>query len=300
MRIRTVLLTAATLAAIAPPALAAQNITKRATVVADAAIDVSNVQGRVDVTAWDRNEVELVAVLASDKDTLEFEATEREVRVKVRRPEGQKRWHGEDEDADLTLRVPKGARLSVSTVSADIGVAGVRGEQRLGTVSGDLRTQAFDEPVSVRSVSGDATVAGTGGRSAVSADTVSGTAIVNGIRGSFEGVAVSGDLDVTISAADRLRAKTVSGNLRANAELTSAARVDLGSISGDIVLKVKPPVNAEFEIESFSGDIDSCFGGKARARSKHGPGSELTMTQGGGGARVHVKTLSGEIEVCDR
>ncbi len=64
-------------------------MTKRATVAPDATIEVSNVQGSVGITAWDRNEVELVAVLESDKDELEFEATDRHVRIEVNRPNGK-------------------------------------------------------------------------------------------------------------------------------------------------------------------------------------------------------------------
>jgi DUF4097 and DUF4098 domain-containing protein YvlB len=300
MTIRISLLAAATFAIATSPALSAETITRRATVAANASVDVSNVQGYVDVTAWDRNEVELTAVLESDKDTLEFEASETEVRIKVRRPDDHKRWHDGEDDANLTLRVPKGVRLTIGTVSADIGVKGVRGEQRLNTVSGDLQTQAFDEEVVVRAVSGDVTIMGQGGKAAVSSDSVSGTTVVTGVRGTFDGEAVSGDIDVSIAAADRLTAKTVSGELRVNAELSSAARVNLGSISGEVRMTLKPPVNAEFELDSFSGEIESCFGGKARSRSQYGPGKELRMTQGDGGARVYAKTLSGEISICDR
>jgi len=299
MTIRMAFLTAASLAALAPSALAAQNITKRATVVANALVDVENVQGRVDVTAWDRNEVELVAVLESDKDQLEYEATDQQVRIKVSRPDRKYRYD-EDEDAILTLRVPKGARLAVDTVSADIRIAGVRGEQRIGTVSGTLDTQAYDEAVDVRAVSGDITVTGTGGKAAVRSESVSGSTAVSGIRGSYEGKVVSGEIRATVAAASRLRLGAVSGDIEMTADLTADARVDMESISGEIGLIVKPPVNAEFEIESFSGDIESCFGGKARATSKYGPGSELRMTQGNGGARVRLQTLSGEISVCDR
>lgn len=302
MSIRSTIVTAAAIAAIAAtaqPALAAQNITKRATVTADAAVDVSNVQGRVDVTAWDRNEVELIAVLESDKDELEFEATDRNVRIKVTRPD-RKYWHDGDDDAVLTLRVPKGIRLHVNTVSADVKVAGVRGEQRLGTVSGTLDTQAYDEIVDMHAVSGDITVAGTGGKAAVTSESVSGTTIITGVHGSYEGKAVSGDIRATVAAASRLRAGTVSGDLEISAELAADARVEMKSISGDVGLTVRPPVNAEFEIESFSGDIESCLGGKARAKSKYGPGRELHLTQGSGSARVRIETLSGEVSICDR
>ena len=171
MRTRISLVTAAVLLAAAPHAEAAQNLNKRATVAADVAIDVSNVEGRVDVTAWDRNEVDLTAVLESDEDKLEFEATERQVRIKVVRPND--RYDGRNE-AILTLRIPKGARISTETVSADITVSGVLGEQRLETVSGEVRTQAFHAPVKLSTVSGDGTISGTSGKAAVSVESVSG------------------------------------------------------------------------------------------------------------------------------
>jgi DUF4097 and DUF4098 domain-containing protein YvlB len=301
MTIRFTLVAAAAIAAIAAlaqPALAAQNITKRAPVAADAAVDVSNVQGRVDVTAWDRNEVELTAVLESDRDELEYDATERQVRIKVTRPERSYRNH--DDDAILTLRVPKGARLTVHTVSADIMVDGVRGPQDLGTVSGTLATRAYDEAVDVRAVSGDITVTGSDGKAAVSFENVSGTTTVNGVRGSFEGKAVSGDVRATLAAVDRLRVGSVTGDIGLQVELTPAARAHLESVNGDITLTVKPPVNAEFEMETLNGDIGNCFGAKARDKSKYGPGSELTLKQGKGGAWVDIQTLNGDIEVCDR
>ena len=292
------MLAAAMFAAIAAPAVAQQTITKRATVEADATIEVSNVQGRVQVTAWDRNEVELVAVLESDKDELEFEATSRIVRIEVDRPNS--RYGRDQEEANLTLRVPKDAQLVIDTVSADISVAGVRGEQDLESVSGTVSTQAFDAAVDAAAVSGDVTVTGTGGKAAVKTENVSGTSTVTGIRGSFEGEVVSGEIHATIAAAEAIDVNSVSGDITVNAELTPAARVDLESVSGTLTLKIKPPVNAYFDIESFSGDIDNCFGQKVRDTSKFTPGSELVFTQGSGGARVELQTLSGEIRICDR
>ena len=291
------LLTAASLAVIAGPAIAAQDISKRASVAPDASVDVSNVQGRVDVTAWDRNEVELTALLESDEDKLEFEATERQVRIRVNRPEGK--YHDSDDDAILTLKVPKGARLIVGTVSADITVNGVRGEQRLESVSGTVDTQAYDAPVTLESVSGEIVLKGNGGKARVSTENVSGSTIVSGIRGGYEGEAVSGNITAIVAAVDRLRAGSISGDIEINAELTSAARAELESISGTVELTLKPPVNAEFDIESFSGDIENCFGQQARDKSKYVPGSELGFTQGSGGARVIIQTLSGEISLCD-
>ncbi|HEX9708163.1 MAG TPA: DUF4097 family beta strand repeat-containing protein, partial [Steroidobacteraceae bacterium] len=179
-------------------------------------------------------------------------------------------------------------------------VNGARGEQQLESVSGDVQTQAFDAPVSLASVSGEVTVTGNGGKANVSTENVSGSATVSGIRGSYEGEVVSGNIDATVAAAQQLGVSSVSGDVTIRAELAPTARVEMESVSGVISLILKPPVNAEFDLESFSGDIENCFGHKARDTSKYTPGSELSFTQGSGGARVEIQTLSGEISVCDR
>ncbi len=299
MSIRNAWLAAAILAAAAPPAMAQQQINKRATVAPDATVEISNVQGGVTITAWDKNEVELVARLESAKDEIEFEVSERHVRIEVERPKGRY-GRGDEEDAHLTLRVPSRARLIVETVSAEIGVTGARGEQNLESVSGEVRTQAFDAPVRATSVSGDVTVTGNGGKAGVTTENVSGTSTVTGVRGNYQGEVVSGEIHAVIAAGERLELSSVSGDIHLQAELTPAARVEMGSVSGNVTLRIKAPVNADFDVESFSGDIENCFGPKSRATSKYSPGSELNFTQGSGGARVEIETLSGEISICDR
>ncbi len=298
MRIRISLAVAAVLLAAATQADATQNISKRATVAADVTIDVSNVAGRVDVVAWDRNEVELTAVLDDDEDKLEFEATDRQVRIKVVTEDHH--FTDNEHDADLTLRIPKGARISAETVSADITVTGLLGEQKLETVSGEVKTQAYDVPVKVSTVSGDGTINGNGGKADVTVESVSGLITTSGVRGSFDGEVVSGSLTINLAAVERLNARSISGDIDAHVELMPSARVEMETVSGTIELKIKPPVNAEFELESFSGDINSCFSAKARDKSRYGPGSELSFTQGNGGARVSINSLSGEIAICDR
>ena len=298
MSIRNAWLSAAILAAIAGPASAEQTITKHATVAPDATVEISNVQGSVEVTAWDRNEIELVAELESSKDELEFEATEKHVRIEVDRPHGHYD-HDDEDDANLTLHVPQGARLIIDTVSADITIVGVKGEQSLESVSGTVETQAFDSPLKLSSVSGEVIATGHGGKAEVSTENVSGTTTVTGIRGNYSGEVVSGSINATIAAAERLDVSTVSGDIEIHADLSPTARVTMESVSGEVALMAKPPVNAEFSLESFGGMIKNCFGQTARKTSKYTPGKELDFTQGNGGARVEIQTLSGVVSICD-
>jgi hypothetical protein len=296
MSIRNAWLSAAILAAIAGPASAQQEITKRATVESDATIEVSNVQGRVDVTAWNRNEVELVAKLENSKDELEFEAEEGHVRIEVDRPHG--RYHDDEDDAILTLHVPQGARLIIDTVSADISIVGVKGEQTLESVSGEVETQAFDAPVSLSSVSGEVIVKGNGGKAEVTTENVSGTTTVTGIRGNYQGEVVSGSIIATIRRGAP-GGEHVSGDIEVHADLTrrrvsawnrSAAASASGETAGQCRIQTSNPSAAR---------IKNCFGQTARKTSKYTPGKELDFTQGSGGARVEIQTLSGEVSICD-
>ena len=281
-----------------PAAQAVQNIDRSLPTGATPSVEISNVQGRVTVTAWDQQVVKVTGTIENDKTEFEFSGDQRHVVIKVRR-ESNKVHHSKD-DAILDIKVPAGASLDINTVSADIDVQGVRGEQRLEAVSGEITTAAYDEQLDVRTISGDAVVNGTGGNARVEVESVSGDVTVRGVDGELEAQSVSGNVELDLGTATRLQLETVSGNLKASLTLADAARFDAESVSGDVDVRFAKPVNGEFEFETFSGNIENCFGPKAERKSKYAPGTELRFTQGSGGARVSVDTLSGTISICDQ
>ena len=70
------------------------------------------------------------------------------------------------------------------------------------------------------------------------------------------------------------------------------------SVNGDVDIRFEGGVNARFDIETFNGDIDNCFGPKAERTSKYAPGWELSFTEGDGDGRVTISTLNGDIDLC--
>ena len=281
-----------------PAAQAVQNIDRSLPTGATPSVEISNVQGRVTVTAWDQQVVKVTGTIENDQTEFEFVGDQRHVVIKVR-PESGKSHHEHDE-AILDIKVPAGASLDINTVSADIDVQGVRGEQRLEAVSGGVTTVAYSEQLDVRTISGDAVVKGTGGKARIEVQSVSGGVTVRGVDGEVEAQSVSGNIELDLGTATRLSLETVSGNLKASLTLASDARLDAESVNGDIDFRFAKPVNGEFEFETFSGNIENCFGPKAERKSKYAPGTELRFTQGRGGARVSVDTLSGTISICDQ
>jgi len=294
---RHIIATALATALLAPAAWAAQDIDQSLQTGPRPDVEISNVAGSVKVTAWDQQVVKVTGRIENDKDRFEMTGNDQRVVIKVRRDSAK--YEGKD-GAKLEISVPAGASLEVNTVSADVEVGGVKGAQRLESVSGNIVATVFDEQLDLRTISGDATIDGSGGKARVFAESTSGDVRAKGIASEVEAASVSGDLFLELGSVPHGRFKTVSGDVNAELELAREGRLDVESISGDVELMFKQPVDAEFDIETHSGDIDNCFGPQSERKSKYAPGRELRFTEGNGSGRVRVDTLSGDIDVCRR
>lgn len=281
--------------AAAPPALAA-SIDERAAADPAGRVEIANTAGSVTVTGWARNEVEVTGELGEGSERLEFTTQGKLTRIRVVLP---KRSHGVD-DSDLVVKVPAASGLSVNTISADIAVEGVRGGQRLQSVSGNVRTATAGQDVEIKSVSGDVDVTGSGARGLVTLTTVSGDATLANFGGEVNANTVSGNLAITMTDVARSRVRSTSGDLGLRGRLAVDARLDLESISGDIRLDIAGPVGADFDVSTFNGDIRNCFGPKPVRADEYAPGSELRFQEGSGSAQVRIKTLNGDISVCNK
>ena len=282
--------------AAAPAALAGTPINERAAAAADGRVEVSNTAGSVLVTGWPRNEVEVTGTLGSGSERLEFSSAGGTTRIKVVLPKVSSRV----QSTNLVVKVPAGSSLAVNTVSADVRSQGLRGAQRLQSVSGNVQAEVAAEDVECKTVSGNVTVTGSGQPALLTITTVSGNADVARVAGEVNGNTVSGNFTIAMGEASRSRLRSTSGDLGLKGRLATEARLDLESISGDVRLGLAAPVSAEFDVSSFSGDIRNCFGPKPVHTSEYAPGSEWRHHEGQGSARVRIKTLNGDIEVCNK
>jgi DUF4097 and DUF4098 domain-containing protein YvlB len=280
----------------APAAFAGTPSKEHAVADATGKVEVSNTVGSVVVMAWPRNEIEVTGTLGAGAERLEFSSVDKLTRVKVVYPDRPARA----EDTSLVIKVPGGSSLAVNTVSADVRAQGVRGQQRLQSVSGDIRTEAAAEDVECKTVSGSVTVAGSGQRGLLTVTTVSGDTTVTGVAGEVNGNTVSGRFTIAMADASRSRLRSTSGDLGLKGNVAQDARLDFESISGNVRLDLQGPVGAEFDVSSFNGDIKNCFGPKPVRTSEYAPGSELRFREGQGTARVRIKTLNGDISICNK
>jgi len=162
---------------------------------------------------------------------------------------------------EFEIALPLGARVDVNSVSSDIEVTRLVGEQTYKSVSGDVK------------------LTGVGGR--ISLTTVSG--------------------DAELRAEDPLEAEvnSTSGDLEVSGPLLRAAR--LRTVSGDVELRGAFDPGQMHTIETVSGDVDieSSSGLTVEVRKGIDLGGGLKQrVVGDGAARLRFRSLSGDLRVA--
>lgn len=253
-------------------------------------VEIDNLKGRVEVRAWDRQEVRVTGSLGDGVEKLFIDGDRDELRIEVKYPNRSRNT----EPTMLVVQVPLQAELEIETVSADIDVHGVAPrELSLQSVSGDIVANGAPRRASVESVSGDVNL--TFNSSEVEASTVSGDLVVAGrLTGEASVETVSGDLRFD-SRGERLRkfsAGSVSGNIAARLALAEAGEIRMESVSGDLGLDLPKDLSAEVTGESFSGDLSAP---RAKIqREDFGPGSSFHQRYGDGKGEIRLETFSGD------
>lgn len=286
------------LLAAGPADTRAELIERTFSIEADGEVRIRNIAGYVMVRGWERQQVELTARLSSDDQSLEVEEADTGISIRVTQPERGAR--GSASAAELELRVPAGSRLQITSVSADIDVTGVDGEQSLQSVSGDIIVEGFGTQFKARSVSGDLQLRGQGRDGRTEVASVSGDVRLADAAGILDASIVSGDVRIDGGQFNQVRLNAVSGDISAAFVLLPDARLDGNAVSGSLSVALQADVEARFDLQSFSGRIDDCDGHQAVRESRFGPGQRLTFSRGEGGGQVRAQTMSGRVSICYR
>jgi hypothetical protein len=233
---------------------------------------LKDVNGAVSVTAWDRNEVHVVAekrVKAGSAEegrrrlaALRIDATAQPgaVRVDTRFPHqsGLFGWLSGEGGASVNYRieVPRSVRVDVETVNGAVAVAGT---------AGDLKAETTNGAVDVKEVRGKIHLESTNG--AISA----------------------------VGAAGSVQADTTNGGI--DVELTDVRRADamrFSTTNGSVTLKVPHGIQASIVANTTNGrvetDLPVALRGKASKR-------RLDGDVNGGGGRLELSTTNGGIHI---
>jgi DUF4097 and DUF4098 domain-containing protein YvlB len=258
-------------------------------------VEISNISGTVDVTGWDQSQVSVNGELSGGND-VDVRSEHGRITITVKFPSMSFNTRG----VDLHIKVPRASEVDVTTVNADINSRGVTGQQRLKAVSGTVRADIAQSDVEVKTVSGDITLHGAGKPIGLHLATISGTIRLEHGAGDVEASTTSGGINLALDSGRSVRMRTVSGDLSFRGKLTKDADFDAQTVNGNVKMRADSDGGFEYDLTTFSGDIGNCFNAKAEKSNHYGPGERLSGSLGNGSGHVRLKTMSGDIELCDK
>jgi hypothetical protein len=261
-------------------------------------ISISNIAGTVNVTAWDRNEVQVSGRLGDGAKPLAITGSNGDLEIKVE-PQGGSGWFNWGGDSrmaptTLELHVPKAASLDVDVISAPLVIDGMDGGSiEVNTVSGKARINARTPSLKVDSVSGGIELAGHAERADL--QSVSGEILAPSLGNDVKLQTISGRIQATGGPWQKLELSTVSGDVQLTGGLVSGGVLNIDSMSGDVQWQLPANTSGNLHANSFSGDLRSDFG--TPTEPEHGPGSSLDVRLGDGRGKINIETFSGDLRI---
>ena len=190
--------------------------------------------------------------------------------------------HGDDDDRGyrryvtvaITVLIPRGAQLKVSTGNGAVSVERVGGDVQAATGNGRVHVDGTEGSVRVSTGNGDVDVRGA--KSSVRVSTGNGSVTVSTSEGPVEARSGNGDIDVTMSA------------LRAREDMAFSTG------SGAVRVTLPPGYNGELDATTGNGELRSDFDLKVEGRMNP---RHIRATIGEGGPRLRLTTGNGRLEV---
>lgn len=244
-------------------------------------IDVHAFAGTVHVTGTTQNQLKVHANVSGDC-RIDIAPSGDRTSVRLQCAHGPGR-------GDLDIQVPQANAVEVRTLSANITVQGVTGSLQLQSVTADIEVKG-GAPAAIEAHTTNGNVHIDAPTAEVHAQSVSGDVHVAGAHGKASIHTVSGDCSLSGGDFSDVRYETVSGDVTFTGGITGNFEVQ--SHSGDVTIHVPATTNADVELRSFSGDLEVDVGNGAK-KSEH----ELDAKLGVGGARVRVRTFSGDVKL---
>lgn len=261
-------------------------------------VSISNTAGSVSVTAWDRNEVQVVGELGDGAKPLQISGNDNDLTVKVE-PQGGAGWLNWSSDSRmgstrLELHVPRAASVDVRVVSAPLVIDGLDGGAiEVDSVSGRARINARSPSLSIKTVSGGIELAGHAAQANL--QTVSGDILAPTLGDGARLQTISGHIQASGGPWKHLTVSTVSGDVQLGGSLAPDGNIGIDSMSGDVQLQLPGDTTGKLHASSFSGDLRTDFG--TPQKPEHGPGSRLDAVLGSANGVINVETFSGDLRI---
>ena len=246
---------------------------------------VNNFSGRITVTAWSRNEVQIRSTSSDEDAAIRIDQSGGELRV------SQRMQYGPSE-IDLTINVPAWLPLSLQGQETDIVVSGSAAPVRAQSVSGDITLSGGADNVSLSSVEGDVRVSGVRGTLDIQA--VDGDVTVSDVTGGLSVQGVDGDIRLESVTSSAVRVSTVDGDVTYAGPFAANGSYSFKTHDGDLTIRPTGTLNATVSVSTWSGDFESAV---PVTISGSQDGKHFSFTLGTGSAHIDLEAFDGQIRL---
>jgi Putative adhesin len=255
-----------------------EKLEHRFSVGANSELSVSNVSGRIGVTADDGSEI--IVRHHKTGSSRSLENTQVEVhqdgnRVTVQTKSGPVGLinFGRASSVNYEITVPRDCSIRLHAVSADVDLRGSRAGAGIQTVSGK---------VGLCDIAGDITIT-----------TVSGDVVASELSGTLVARTTSGDGEFLTSRLRRFSVNTVSGDFTIDTPLITDEHCNAKTVSGDLELLLPADGGATIQLKSISGSVSCEVPAEIiKAGRRHWQGRV-----NGGGGNVDMNSVSGDLRI---
>lgn len=241
-----------------------ERFSRRVRIGRDGRLSISNISGDITVTGGGGEEVSIEAIkrVRGDQRQLgdvDIVVEEHAGRVEVRADYNRnQRGRTNNVSVDFTITLPATASIDTKSIAGAVKVTGVRGAVRAESVSGNITTSDTPRVETAKSVSGNVTLSGIALDGDLSASSVSGTVNAKGVKAhALDLGSVSGDVVVTDVTCERLHAKSVSGGFEYSGSIAKGGVYDVNVHSGTVRFVLANATGFELTAHTFSGSIRS-------------------------------------------
>ena len=245
-------------------------------------VTVQNATGRIQVRAWDKQEVLILGQRGSTSVEVDTEQVGNRIEIATRVISGNA---GPDAlRADYDISVPVESELQVRSDSGNVTVDSVHGDMSFDTVAADLALQDVEGYLVVKSIGG--------------------STICTRCSGRFDATSISGNFQLLQPTMDNVRVQTSSGNILFDGGFMNRGIYVLKNYSGTIEVRFSSNDSFDVRATSLYGNVINQAPVVPDRHNMPAPRSGLAKSLFGsmndGRAKVELSSFNGTIKISKR
>ncbi len=245
-------------------------------------VTVENATGRIQVRAWDKQEVMIVGQRGSAIVEVDTEQVGNRIEIATRVTSGNA--NPDARRADYDISVPVESELQVRSDSGNVTVDSVHGDMSFDTVAADLALQDVEGYLMVKSIGGSTTCTRCSGR--------------------FTATSISGNFQLLQPTMDNVRVQTSSGNILFDGSFMNRGIYVLKNYSGTIEVRFSSSDSFDVRATSLYGNVINQAPVVPDRHNMPAPRSGLAKSLFGsmndGRAKVELSSFNGTIKISKR